>query len=83
MIIFLLKLNRPWCFGDIHSENKRLAFDKHCELISESNNQWMNSEKKVHTGSIMHWVLHTVGQIYSSETIFHSISVHVSLVSYL
>ena len=77
------KLTWMCFFCDDHSENKRFAFDEHCELKSESNNQWMNSEKKVHTGSIMHWVVHTVGQIYSSETIFHSISVHVSSLSYL
>ena len=43
----------------------------------------MNSEQKVHPGSIVHLLLQTVVKMTPSEKIFHSIYVHVALVSAL
>ena len=41
----------------------------------------MKIEQQVHPGSIIYLVVHTVGQIYSSEKNIYSISLHVALVS--
>ena len=43
----------------------------------------MNSEKKFHPGSRIRGVKHTVVQMALSGEIFHSIYVHVALVSVL
>ena len=42
----------------------------------------MNSEKQVHSGSIMNGIGHTVVQMNSPEK-FHSVYAHVTLVSAL
>ena len=57
--------------------------DKKLELKFESLRKTLNSDQKVHPGSIMNGVYHTVVQMTLSQNPFNSIYVHIALVSTL